>query len=129
MRHYFNNEVQQWPISTNPYRSAPKTEAEKTQLVDQLQDAKTEFYIEIVEKVATARPGVLELIDEAIADPNIKVQNRHKGQRLPCSGYVMLLCIVAHNCNFYHSSSPASGGNMLCCHEGRFRQNCGFNCR
>ena len=36
-------------------------------------DKKTEIYKKIVEEVAVARPGVLELMDEAIADPSIAV--------------------------------------------------------
>lgn len=73
MKHYFNNEVKAWPACRNPYSSPPTIESEQSALVDKLQDAKTEFYKEIVEDLATARPGVLELMDEAIADPTIKV--------------------------------------------------------
>mmetsp|Transcript_15918 Transcript_15918/g.39246 ORF Transcript_15918/g.39246 Transcript_15918/m.39246 type:complete len:370 (-) Transcript_15918:306-1415(-) len=58
-----------WP--TTSLGAAPSTEDAQTALVDQLQDAKTEFYKEIVGQVATARPGVLELMDEAIANPRI----------------------------------------------------------
>merc|ERR1719313_1586013 len=71
MKYHFNTEVQQWPTPKD--RDVPTTDAEKDSLVDDLQDAKTEFYKEIVEEVAVARPGVLALLDEAIADPNIKV--------------------------------------------------------
>jgi hypothetical protein len=42
-------------------------------LIDELQDMKTVFYKEIIEQVATARPGVLELMDAAIAEPSLKV--------------------------------------------------------
>jgi hypothetical protein len=35
---------------------------------------KTVFYKQIIEEVASARPGVLELMDAAIADPNLKVR-------------------------------------------------------
>ena len=41
--------------------------------MDALQDKKTEFYKKIVEETAEARPGVLRLMDEAIADPSIAV--------------------------------------------------------
>lgn len=41
--------------------------------MDMLQDAKTEFYKVIVQDLAEARPGVLQLMDEAIADPTLKV--------------------------------------------------------
>jgi len=52
---------------------APTLESAKVALVDALQDKKTEFYKNIVEEVAEARPGVLELMDEAIAREDIAV--------------------------------------------------------
>lgn len=73
MKYFFNNDVKAWPVSTRPFKATPTTEEEKNRLVDELQDAKTEFYVNIVEQEARARPGVLELMDEAIADPSIKV--------------------------------------------------------
>ena len=73
MNYYFNEEVKAWPLSTNPKRPAPTTPEEKSRLVDELQDAKTEFYIKIVEEVASARPGVLSFIDAALSDKNLKV--------------------------------------------------------
>ena len=51
----------------------PDSEAEQNEMVDALQDKKTEFYKEIVETTATARPGVLRLMDEAIADSSVAV--------------------------------------------------------
>lgn len=62
-----------WPVCKNPYASEPHSDEEKTALIDRLQDAKTEFYCSIVENMATARPGVLDLMDAAIADPRFKV--------------------------------------------------------
>jgi beta-phosphoglucomutase-like phosphatase (HAD superfamily) len=73
MKYYFNNDAKAWPVSKVPYRKAPLTDEAKSKLVDELQDAKTEFYKEIVDQVAIARPGVLELMDEAIACPDIFV--------------------------------------------------------
>jgi len=73
MNYYFNNDAKAWPVGTTPERAVPNTPEEKVQLVDELQDAKTEFYIKIVQEVATPRPGVLELMDEAISDPKLKV--------------------------------------------------------
>lgn len=73
MNHYFNTEVQEWPSSITPIKDAYNTEEERIKLVDDLQDAKTEFYKSIIDNLATARIGVLELMDEAIADPNLKV--------------------------------------------------------
>jgi len=72
MRYHFNTTCGgEWPVTRNGF--APKTEEEQTQLIDDLQDKKTEFYKKIVEEVATARPGVLELMDEALADPRVGV--------------------------------------------------------
>ena len=62
-----------WPICKNPYVSEPRSEEERVALIDRLQEAKTEFYCSIVENMATARPGVLELMDAAIASPRLKV--------------------------------------------------------
>jgi len=71
MNYYFNEEVRVWP--TYQGNAAPSTATDKSKLVDDLQDSKTEFYIKIVEEVAKARPGVLELMDAAIANPSIYV--------------------------------------------------------
>jgi hypothetical protein len=71
MNYYFDK--YSWPVMTKPYRPVPRTPQEKETLVNQLQDAKTNFYLEILQSTATAREGVLELIDEAIASPRFKV--------------------------------------------------------
>lgn len=73
MFHYFNNDAKAWPISTRPYKRTPQTDEEKKNLVDMLQDAKTVSYCEIIENMASAREGVLELMDEAIANKDLKV--------------------------------------------------------
>ena len=63
-----------WPTSVDFFNGAVANgEDEQNQLVDALQDKKTEFYKEIVATTATARPGVLRLMDEAINDPTIAV--------------------------------------------------------
>jgi HAD superfamily hydrolase (TIGR01509 family) len=63
-----------WPVGADFFDGAiPNGEDEQNQLVDALQDKKTEFYKEIVASTATARPGVLRLMDEAINDPQIAV--------------------------------------------------------
>ena len=51
----------------------PVTEEEQTLLIDQLQDYKTHYFTTLLETKATARPGVLELMDEALLDPTIAV--------------------------------------------------------
>jgi hypothetical protein len=71
MKYYFNNDAKEWPSSSK--LPIPQTQEEKDRLVDMLQDEKTAFYVTIVEKEAKARPGVLELMDAAIADPKLKV--------------------------------------------------------
>lgn len=73
MFHYFNNDAKAWPISTRPYKRAPQTEEDKKKMIDMLQDAKTVSYCEIIENMASARDGVLELMDEAIANKELKV--------------------------------------------------------
>lgn len=74
MHYYFTNDAKAWPTAQYPsFREQPQTQEEKDKLVDELQDAKTEFYLTIVENVATARPGVLEIMDAALADPKLKV--------------------------------------------------------
>lgn len=52
---------------------APKTQEEQQALIDTLQDDKTTRYKQLVESNAVCRPGVLELMDEALADPSIAV--------------------------------------------------------
>jgi len=77
MKHHFNNDVKAWPVFTAPGGSAeeaaPETQEARDALVDALQDSKTEFYKELLGQVAKPRPGVIELLDEAIADPTLKV--------------------------------------------------------
>jgi len=73
MFYHFDGEIKEWPSCTKPNRKVPKSDKEKQQLVDELQDAKTAYYVQIVEEAAQARPGILELMDECIANPNVKV--------------------------------------------------------
>lgn len=72
MKHHFGENG--WPATASFFGGAVAAgEDQRDALVDALQDKKTEFYKEIVEQTATARPGVLRLMDEAIADPSIAV--------------------------------------------------------
>jgi len=73
MNHYFSKDMKEWPYMTRPYKAVPRNDIDKKKLIDLLQDTKTNFYVEIIENLATARPGVLDLMDEAINDPTIKV--------------------------------------------------------
>jgi HAD superfamily hydrolase (TIGR01509 family) len=69
MFYHFRNTA--FPMSGN--KPAPSTPQEEEALVDALQAHKTELYKEMVEKKAVPRPGVIELMDEALADPKIAV--------------------------------------------------------
>lgn len=69
-----------WPVCTKAVEGGgevggapPSDEAARSALVDALQDKKTEIYKVIVEEAATARPGVLALMDAAIATPGVAV--------------------------------------------------------
>ncbi|KAJ1438393.1 HAD-like domain-containing protein, partial [Ochromonadaceae sp. CCMP2298] len=76
MQHYFNTERGAWPTYTPPLgegMQAPESAEARGLLVDQLQDAKTEFYKSLLDEVAQPRPGVLRLMDQALADPDLKV--------------------------------------------------------
>ncbi len=61
-----------FPTSENG-KAAPTTPEEEQDLVDRLQARKTDLYKELIAEKAMARPGVLELMDQALADPTIKV--------------------------------------------------------
>ncbi|KAG1670118.1 hypothetical protein FOA52_013694 [Chlamydomonas sp. UWO 241] len=67
MKYHFANNG--WPASK--VGVAPSDVAAQDKLVDDLQDCKTFHYKIIVEKVAQARPGVLELMDEGLARDDI----------------------------------------------------------
>lgn len=54
-------------------RPAPQTQEEQQALIDALQNDKTMRYKALVESNAVCRPGVLALMDEALADPTIAV--------------------------------------------------------
>lgn len=52
---------------------APSSQEEEEALIDRLQAHKTELYKDLIAEKANPRPGVIELMDEALADPNIAV--------------------------------------------------------
>merc|ERR1719506_1176223 len=60
-----------WP--TVGSSAAPATDDEKTALVDKLQDMKTVIYQDMVKSEAEARPGLLNLLDQALNDPTCAV--------------------------------------------------------
>ena len=61
-----------WPVVSTREGMVPADEAEGMLLVDDLQAFKTDCYKKLVE-TATPRPGVLELMDSAIAMPGLAV--------------------------------------------------------
>jgi len=69
MRHHFGRYG--WPVST--LGPAPETDELREALVDALQERKTEIFRESVAAGrAEARPGIVELVDEALARPDLR---------------------------------------------------------
>jgi HAD superfamily hydrolase (TIGR01509 family) len=68
---HFRNTTGQFPMSGD--EPAPVTPEEEQALIDRLQTHKTAIYQSYVEENAVPRPGVLQLMDEALADPTIAV--------------------------------------------------------
>lgn len=71
MFYHFRTTVGKFPMVGG--EPAPGTEEEQQALVDALQAHKTQIYRDFIEEKAVPRPGVLELMDEALADPTIAV--------------------------------------------------------
>ena len=71
MKYHFTQTAKAWPLATKMGLPVPETEDDQSKLIDDLQDKKTEIYKSIVEQAASPRPGVLELMDAAIASPDI----------------------------------------------------------
>ena len=70
---HFRNTTGTFPTSEHRKIPAPKTTEEEQDLVDRLQARKTDLYKELIAEKAEARPGVLALMDQALADENIYV--------------------------------------------------------
>ena len=68
---HFRNTTKAFPTSNG--KPAPETEEEQQSLIDSLQDNKTNLYKNFIEEKAAPRPGVIELMDQAIADPKCAV--------------------------------------------------------
>eukprot|EP00980_Cylindrotheca_fusiformis_P010402 scaffold2311_cov107-Cylindrotheca_fusiformis.AAC.3 len=68
---HFRNTTGQFPTSGD--KPAPSTPNEEQDLIDRLQTHKTAIYQSFVEAKAVPRPGVVQLMDEALADPTIAV--------------------------------------------------------
>lgn len=71
MFYHFRNTTGVFPMVAGA--AAPATAADRQSLIDQLQAWKTDHYKNLLETEAQARPGVLELMDAALADPTIAV--------------------------------------------------------
>mmetsp|Transcript_2446 Transcript_2446/g.3739 ORF Transcript_2446/g.3739 Transcript_2446/m.3739 type:complete len:316 (-) Transcript_2446:176-1123(-) len=71
MFYHFREAVGKFPMVAG--KSPPATEEQQQALVDALQAHKTQIYRDFIEEQAVPRPGVLELMDEALADPTIAV--------------------------------------------------------
>jgi HAD superfamily hydrolase (TIGR01509 family) len=70
---HFRNTTGAFPTADNGNVAAPQTLEEEQDLVDRLQARKTDLYKELIAEKAQARPGVLELMDQALADENVYV--------------------------------------------------------
>lgn len=71
MFYHFRNTTMAFPdVAGKP---APVTLEDQQALIDELQSYKTDHFKTLLETEAKARPGVLELMDEAFADPTILV--------------------------------------------------------
>jgi HAD superfamily hydrolase (TIGR01509 family) len=68
---HFRNTTGQFPMVGD--KPAPSTAEEQKALIDDLQAHKTQIYRTFIEEKAVPRPGVIELMDEALADPRIAV--------------------------------------------------------
>ena len=69
---HFRNTTKAFP-SFEGGTAAPANPEEEQELVDRLQARKTDLYKELIVEKATPRPGVLELMDQALADPTVRV--------------------------------------------------------
>jgi HAD superfamily hydrolase (TIGR01509 family) len=76
MWYYFTNTTGNvWPsmVTMENISVPPPTTKEQEALIDQLQSWKTVHYQTLLEQEAVARPGVVELLDQALGDPKIAV--------------------------------------------------------
>ena len=69
---HFRNTTGAFPTSHDGV-PAPTTTHDEQDLVDRLQARKTDLYKDLIAERARARPGVLELMDEALSDENVRV--------------------------------------------------------
>jgi len=72
MRFHFYNTTQQFP-TVRGQPTPPVTIEDQQALIDDLQDFKTQYYTQLIQESAECRPGVLELMDAALAHPQLVV--------------------------------------------------------
>jgi phosphoglycolate phosphatase-like HAD superfamily hydrolase len=68
---HFRNTTKAFPMVGD--KKVPETENDQQALIDQVQAFKTDYFKTLLETEGKARPGVLELMDAAFADPSIAV--------------------------------------------------------
>lgn len=71
MFYHFRNTTGAFPMQGDT--RAPASAEEEQDLVDRLQAHKTDLYKDLIAEKAVPRPGVIELMDEALEDPSIAV--------------------------------------------------------
>lgn len=71
MFYHFRNTTGVFPYAGDT--PPPVTAEEQQALVDALQAHKTQLYKDLIQEKAVPRPGVIELMDQALADPTIAV--------------------------------------------------------
>jgi HAD superfamily hydrolase (TIGR01509 family) len=71
MFYHFRNTTRAFPTVGD--RPAPATLPDQQQLIDEVQEYKTNHFKTLLATEAKPRPGVLALMDEALADPTIAV--------------------------------------------------------
>mmetsp|Transcript_55685 Transcript_55685/g.67138 ORF Transcript_55685/g.67138 Transcript_55685/m.67138 type:complete len:328 (-) Transcript_55685:200-1183(-) len=77
MFYHFRNTTKAFPSfvekDSGDRKNPPSTQEEQQALIDALQENKTNLYKDLIQEKAVPRPGVLELMDEAMANPKIAV--------------------------------------------------------
>ena len=68
---HFRNTTQAFPSVAG--KPPPTTPEDQQALIDKLQAFKTDYFKTLVATKAKARPGVVELMDEALEDPTVAV--------------------------------------------------------
>ena len=81
MKWHFETTAKAWPATVRGEPGPASYDDGGAALIDALQDAKTVIYRSIVEQAAVARPGVLALMDAAIAAPGSRSASARRDAR------------------------------------------------